>query len=415
MVSNSDTEKESTINVDEDEEYDDSVPQWEDHHAAVIALQAHEGRGFDSISRGGRDKTVVDWDFNPLVLPSYVNLNEHPSDQSVEPGFYTVTNRGGKVTSFQIFNPDLRSEEQPIGAILGEVSERYAAVSYPITFAPFAAMCDKRGWDWKITCYDQGKVARMDIVVADAAELGTDKAKRKLGDVYKYGLTIHNSLDGSSGLRVTAYAERLVCTNGMVAMRKRNLFSAKHTAGAIGSIDFNKFSQEIGEMAEEVKQEILFVESMKGMKMTDKLFDRLQVEAAKKGIIRLPKAKPILDPITGKTIDYEIHGGYGWRIGREGWANADLPWVKVEGENVGTLFQAYQILTGGLTNKPAWHGPATWNGEKHSNLNGRTLNLKTLEQRLHATHTLLSQVMRGEINLENTPTTEQALGIMLVN
>ena len=74
MSNESEAGKISTISVEEDG-YDDSVPNWETHHAAVIALQAHEGRGFSSIERGGRDATVVDWDFNPLVLPSYVNLD----------------------------------------------------------------------------------------------------------------------------------------------------------------------------------------------------------------------------------------------------------------------------------------------------------------------------------------------------
>lgn len=411
----SDSKTAENVSNEDIEEFDDTIPQWEVHQQAVVALQAHEGHGFDSITSGGRDKTVVDWDFNPLVLPSYVNVEDHPTDQSIQPGFYTVTNRSGKVTSFQIFNPDLRTEEQPIGAILGEVSERYACVSYPVTFAPFAEMCNKRGWPWSITCYDQGKVARMDIVVADRAELGTSKKNRRVGDVYKYGLTIHNSLDGSSGLRVTAYAERLVCTNGMVAMRRRNLFSAKHTAGAIGSIDFEKFAREIGEMANEVKNEIILVESMKDVKMTEELFDRLQVEAARRGIITMPKAKEIIDPITGKIVDYEITGGHGWRIGREGWENPNRDWVKVNGENIGTLFHAYQVMTGGLTHKPVWNGPATWNGEKRASLNGYTLNLKTLEKRLHSVHLLLSEVLNGQIDLEKQPTSEQSLKIKLVH
>ena len=59
------------------EEYDDNVPQWELHQAAVLALQAHEGQGFASVTAGDRDKTEVSWDFNPLVLPSYVNIEEH--------------------------------------------------------------------------------------------------------------------------------------------------------------------------------------------------------------------------------------------------------------------------------------------------------------------------------------------------
>lgn len=403
-----------TDGVDADiEGYDDTAPQWQLHQAAVMALQAQEGQGFASVSAGGRDRAEVNWDFNPMVLPSYVSIEEHPTDPTVDPGWYTVTNRSGEATSFQIFNPDLRTEEQPIGAVLGEVSERYACVSYPVSFAPFAEIATERGWDWKITCYDQGKVARMDIVVAEAEEIRAPGQKKKVGDVYKYGLTIHNSLDGSSGLRVTAWAERLLCTNGMVTMSKRHLFSARHTAGSIGAIDFPKFAQELGDMANEVKKGLQIVEQMKHHSMTTELFDRLQVEAARRGIITLPRVEEILDPITGKPVDYEIKGGHGWRIGREGWNNPDADWVKVEGENIGTLFHAYNVMTGGLTHKPVWNGPATWNGEKHASLTGYTLNLKTLERRLHAVHNLMNEVMSGTTNLERVPTTEEKLGIVL--
>jgi len=415
MAGNENQTEDATNDFVDSDLNDDSAPNWALHEQAVIALRAHEGQGFDSLLRGGRDMSEVDWDFHPLVLPSYVHVGEHPTDASVESRFYTVTNRSGNPTSFQIFNPDIRTKQQPIGAVLGEVSERYAAVSFPVTYAPFAEMCASKGWDWKITCYDQGKVARMDITVATAEELGTDRKKRKVGDVYKYGLTIHNSLDGSSGLRITAYCERLVCSNGMVCMQKRNLASYRHTAGGIGSIDFEKFAIEVGEMAADVKREIMLVERMKGIKMTDDLFDRLQVEAARRGIITLPKAKPVLDPITGETVDWEIQRGHGWRINKEGWENPSRDWVKVEGEDVGTAFQAYQVIAGGLTHKPPWHGPATWNGEGHSNINGRSLNLRTLEQRLHATHLLMCDVLEGRLDLEKKPTTEQAIGIMVAN
>ena len=85
--------KSETVDAEGVEEFDDSVPQWELHQQAVMALTAHEGHGFDSIAKGGRDKTVVSWEFNPLVLPSYVNVGEHPTDPSIEEGFYTVTGK----------------------------------------------------------------------------------------------------------------------------------------------------------------------------------------------------------------------------------------------------------------------------------------------------------------------------------
>jgi hypothetical protein len=157
----------------------------------------------------------------------------------------------------------------------------------------------------------------------------------------------------------------------------------------------------------------MVVEEMKSHNMTTELFDRLLVEASKRGIITLPNTSEIIDPLTGNTVDYDIKGGYGWRIAKEGWDNPDANWVKVEGEDIGTLFQAYNILSGGLTHKPVWNGPATWKGNKRATLGGYTLNLKTLERRLHAVHNLMKEVMTGTTDLEKVKTTEEKLGIVL--
>ena len=396
-------------------EFDDSAPNWGLHENAVLALREHEGEGYASLLKGDRDQTEVSWDFDPLVLPSYVAIEGgHPSCPDVEDKMYLITNKNGKPTSFQILNPEIRTNDQPIGAVLGEVSERYAAVSYPVTFSQFAEMCNRRGWDWKITCTDQGKIARMDIIVAKRAELKRP-GPRQVGDIYKFGLTIHNSLDGTGSLRVTSYAERLACTNGQVAMSRKALFTAKHTLGGIGSIDFEKFAEEVGEMIEKVKAEIILIERMKDIEMTADLFDRLQVEAARRGIITLPQAKPVIDEKTGKPIDYELLRGYGWKATKDAWENPDRPWVKVDGEDIGTAFQAYQALTGVLTWKPKWTGPATLNGNGNKESNGRRMNLRTLERRLHAVHLMMTDVLHGDIQLEKLPTTEQAIGIVAVN
>ena len=93
--------------------------------------------------------------------------------------------------------------------------------------------------------------------------------------------------------------------------------------------------------------------------------------------------------------------GHLWQVSRNGWENGDLDWVKVEKESVGTAFHAYQVLTGGLTHKPEWTGPKTRNGEGEKTMSGRTLNLKTLDKRLHDVHLLMKDVVEKTVKDEN--------------
>tara|TARA_B100001564_G_C20668661_1_gene685002 strand:+ start:3486 stop:4856 length:1371 start_codon:yes stop_codon:yes gene_type:complete len=428
---------------------DDEVPNWDRHQTIVNSMAASEGEGYAFLKNGQRHKTTCDWDFQPLSYPVQIKLEQETIDElmatgiydtnehgdgsvrndEIREGFYTSTNTQGRPNHILLLNPKESSENQPIGAPLAVVSDRYAIVSYADLYAPIARFCDRKGWAWAITCYDQGKKARMDIDVTNRGGFGRNakmnndatngmsnreimkELNLRTGDLYNYGITIHNSLDGSGSLRMVGVAQRVACTNGMVASSKRHLLSLRHTENSIGSIDFDKFGDQIGEMIEDVEKELMFVESLRGKEMTDDLFDRLLVAAQQRKILTLPKAVPIINEGTGEITDYDMQQGHLWQVSRSGWENEDLDWVKVEKESVGTAFHAYQVLTGGLTHKPQWNGPKTRNGEGEKTMNGRTLNLKTLDKRLFDVHMLMRDVAEERVNLENFPTSEEAMNI----
>jgi len=399
------------MNIDtNDMTNDDESPNWDTHTIASGAMQVHEGEGFAFLTKGGRTKTVCDWDFKPYVLPAVVNVDQHPEDSGVDDGLYTVTDAyNGENNLFIIMNPKVRTEKQPVGAILGAVSKRYAGVSYPEVFAPLAMHCNEKGWDFKITAYDFGKKARMDInvVANEKSEL------THVGDLYRYGVSIHNSLDGSGSLKINGVAERLACTNGMVATSTKNLASLRHTKNGVGSIDFAKFSNSIAGMIEDVVEQLELVESMTSFGMDNDLFGKLLVAARERKILSLPQATPMINKQTDTVVDYSISRGYGFRAALMGWNRPEADFVKVEGEAIGTAYHAYNVLTGVLTHKPTWSGANTLSGKGNAVLTGSALAIGALDTRLHAVHKLMSDVVSGVVDLNEYVTPMEAMGVTL--
>lgn len=389
---------------------DDESPSWDTHTIAGGAVQAAEGEGFAFLTKGGRTKTVCDWDFKPYVLPAVVSVDQHPEDSGVESGLYTVTDAyNGDNNLFIIMNPKVRSKTQPVGAILGAVSKRYACASYPEVFAPLAMHCNENGWDFKITAYDHGKKARMDInVVANEKNTLTN-----VGDLYRYGVAIHNSLDGSGSFKINGVAERLVCTNGMVATKTKSLMTLRHTKNGIGKIDFPKLSNAIASMIKDVEMELELVEGMTSFPLDNDLFGKLLVAARERKILSLPQATPMINKQTENVVDYSITRGYGFRAALMGWSRPEADFVKVEGDAIGTAYHAYNVLTGVLTHKPTWSGANTLSGKGNAVLTGSTLAIGALDTRLQAVHKLMSDVVSGVVDLEDYVTPMEAMGVTL--
>jgi len=396
--------------TNETNKMNDEMPQWNTHEVASGAVQASEGTGFAFLEKGGRNKTVCDWDFKPYVLPAVINVDQHPEDSGVDDGLYTVTDAyNGENNLFIIMNPKVRTEKQPVGAILGAVSSRYACVSYPEVYAPLAMHCNEQGWDYKITAHDFGKKARMDINVI-TNEMNT---LTEVGDLYRYGVTIHNSLDGSGSFKISGVAERLACTNGMVATKTKNLMALRHTKNGVGKIDFPKLSNAIAQMITQVETELQAVELMNNFPMDAELFGKLLVAARDRKILSLPVATPMISKHTENVVDYSITRGYGFRAAIMGWNRPEADFVKVEGGAIGTAYHAYNVLTGVLTHKPTWSGANTLNGSGNSVLTGSTLAINALDTRLQAVHKLMREVVSGHIDLNEYVTPMVAMGVTL--
>ena len=380
---------------------DDDTPNWENHEEASEYIRQTEGEGYSFLTNGGRATTTTDWAFEPLIAPAVIDIESHPSGQAPD-GFYTVTAPNGTPNLFVVLNPDVRTTNQPAGTYLSAVSSRYSAASYPSVFGPIMAGCAEQGWTARVTCYDSGKKARMDI---DITPSGGVKGTARLGEHYRYGVSIHNSLDGTGALRICGVAQRLVCSNGMVATERRNLLSIRHTKSGVGSIDFDELASAIVGMIEDVEAELTQVEAMRDIDLTDLDFERLLTAAQNRGIITLPTAT-LMD-----NGDHSLSRGHLFRVAMQGWAAPDRPWVNVKGDSIGTLFHAYQILTGALTHKPRWEGPQTAGGQGATILNGNSISIGTLDNRLHKTHALLRGVQDESITLDDLPTPLEILGI----
>jgi hypothetical protein len=379
----------------------DDTPDWADHGAAADYIQQHQGEGYSFLTSGGRATSTVNWDFEPLISPALIDVAGHPSGQ-VPDGFYTITAPNGTPNLFVVSNPDVRTTNQPAGVFLSAVSSRYAAASYPQVFGPLAQACAENGWTFRVTAFDHGKKARMDIDITTASG-----AVENLSENYRYGITVHNSLDGSGSLRVSGVAMRLVCANGMVATQRRNLLSVRHTKSGVGSIDFDAFANSIAGVIEQVESELTEIEAMRGISIDDITFERLLSAAQARGILTMPRAT-LMD-----NGDYNLSRGHLFRAAMQGWATPAAPWVMVEGDSIGTLFHAYQVLTGALTHKPRWEGPSTALGNGATVLEGNTVGISTLDNRLHSTHALLRGIQDETITLDSFPMPTEVMGVVL--
>ena len=393
-------------------ETNDDVPVWTTHEIETAAIEHVEGEGYAFLEKGGRTKTTCDWNFKPYVIPAVMNIVDHP--EGVEDGGYIVTDAyRGEANLFMILNPNVRTEQQPAGAILGAVSSRYAIASYTDVFLPMVAHCDEKGWDSKITSYDHGKKARMDINIKATVDKNDPTRQKQVGDLYNYGVTIHTSLDGSGSFKISGVAERLVCTNGMVTTRTKNLMTLRHTKGGVGKIDFRLLSNSIASMVKEVEKELQHVEMMSNFAMDEALFEKLLVAAKDRKILTLPNAKPVFAKGSKNIVDYNITSGYGFRAAMMGWSQPEAEFVKVEGESIGTAYHAYNVLSGILTHKPVWRGPSKLSGTGAAILEGSTLAIGALDTRLQAVHSLMRDVVDGTIDLEDYVTPQEAMGIVV--
>ena len=86
-----------------------------------------------------------------------------------------------------------------------------------------------------------------------------------------------------------------------------------------------------------------------------------------------------------------------WRVAMQGWTRPSEPWVAVEEEEAGTLYQVYNILTGAITHKPVW------TNAQGKELKGKVLDPDTVTDRLKTVHDLTTKFAAGKLDLDDFP------------
>jgi len=341
----------------------------------IITVEAEDGSDIQqdvwggALLAGGRDSAVCDWDFEPVLLPAYVPMQEEQGDRMVA-RMASVNNAKGEPGIFLGFNPNYRSAKEPAGALLGTYSDRYCAVSYPTLARPILQKAGKNGWQASVLSFERGKKMRLDCDVSGAMHFkrgyGTDVVSKKwttlaeadsgwlapetmmglqeqVHRMWRYGFSIHNSLDGKGSLRVQAVARRNACTNAGVIGGQRTIAALRHDKSTMEPINWDEFAATIDGVIMDAQRGLGHVEALKHVKVEDEAFERLITLSERHGLISFPK----------ETEKGEVRTSHMWELLRTGWVRPNEPWVAVEEKDVGTLFHLYQALTGAITHAPS--------------------------------------------------------------
>lgn len=402
-----------SIEVEVDEkEIDDEIPVFGDDipvfEMEIESADPPRNRAFspvqeemawtNSLMAGGRDKKVVEWDFEPVRRPAFVFTQE--TTDGMAPTAAPVNDRDGKPAAYHLFNPDLADHRRPMGAHLGTFSGSYYAMPYIEGYRHFIDQSVKNGWQHSILAYNEGGRARMDCDVSQAGhtlEETRDRLLKKghkyldngmvkemcdsLADLYRFGFTIHNSLDGSSAFRIQATAMNMTCTNLQTMGRSKNIISFKHNK-ALKNADLKTIAARMNDVLVEAQEQLLMVEMMKQVPTTDEMLEQLMTLSEKHGLINRPK---VVKDEKGKVTD--VNRGYMWRLLGHGWTNPSVDWVNVSKEEQGTLYHVYNILSGALTHRPEYN-----HTDKKNPMQGPSLNMNTLNERLGKMHQMMVDI-----------------------
>ena len=384
--------------------FDDSRPAFQVEAAPSIIITGDDGKEVltdvwgGALLSGGRFDTICDWDFEPVMLPAYVPVQEEESE-TMAPRMQRANKENGETAVYLGFNPNFKSAREPAGALLGTYSDRYYALSYPKVFRPILQKAAENGWQASVLAFKRGKQARLDcdvmgaihhrgtgygtglsndwstVAEADSGWLAPETVAGLQDQVHKmwrYGFSIHNSLDGRGSFRVQGVARRLACTNAGVIGGQQNIMSLKHSEGNLGDIDWDGFATTIDDVILGAQRGLGHVEALKNVRLEDQAFQRLLTLSERAGLISWPRPKK----------DGELMGNHMWELFGHGWKNPSEPWVRA-GEDQGTLFHAYQVMTGAITHKPEWK-------TKGRVLKGSTLQLSSVDDRLRKVDALFT-------------------------
>lgn len=390
----------------DERDYDDELPVFEEEAPSVvitgqdgIAPVVSDGEVWgQGLFAGGRRANEADWRFTPTRRPAFVYLNDE-GQGGMAPTQAPVTDASGSPAAYHIFNPNYASPKRPMGALLGTFGPGYHVDPYEVGFDPILQKSAEFGWKASVTAFNEGKTARLDCDVSQAGHTKHATADRmrgigatfdgsvtapmvdSLSNLYRYGFTIYNSLDGSSAYRIQATAMRAKCANMMMLDSARaNVLSLKSTK-QLKDYNWDKLADKVNDTIIAAQQELVNVEMLKNIACSQDLLERIMTLSEKKGIITKPQlARDDSGNVTS------INRGYMWKVLGHGMTHPSESWVAVNETNKNTLFHVYNVLTGAITHKPIYNEA----GKKPQK--GNTIGIPTMDKRLKATHDLLLDV-----------------------
>ncbi len=358
---------------------------------------------------GNRRDTVCDWRFTPVKRKAFVFTKdlEDEDHSGMAPTAAAVNKEDGTPAAYHIFNPDLASQRRPMGAHLGTFSDRYHMDPYTKAFDPILRKAVENEWKADVTAYNEGKRARLDCDVSQAGHTKEMTADRMRGigdmfegsvtapmvdslkDLYRYGFTIHNSLDGSSSFKIQATAMRAKCANmSILDANSKTILTLRHVKGVMEEYDWEDLAEKVSATIVAAQQELVNVELLKNVAVSEDLLERIMTLSERKGIISKPR---VHRDDSGEIT--KLTGAHMWRLMGHGWTRPHESWVGVtDEEEKGTLFHVYNILTGALTHKPVYNDV-----ENNCVVNSRATGFRTLDKKLLDTHKMLTEIGKEAI------------------
>ena len=334
-----------------------------------------------ALLKGGRAKKTAPWNFAPEFLPNFVFSGEE---------FVRVNKPNGSAATWSIFNPALKTENRPAGALLGSVSDRYHVLPHPQWVEPMLRYAEMSNINSSVVAWNDGARCRVDLDVTQAAQtrkaaaaqlkekghnfLSTDafsEAAQNLDGLYKFGFTINNSLDGRGSFSVHGGALRTYCSNLAVAGGIKTALSLRHTKGVMADIDWDVLGLDLVNATAELNEWLVNTELLSWVPMDIQLMDKLMYVMSQNNIGLAPP-RIIKDKETQEVKN--INRNHMDLALAQGWKDPNLYYVKSADEK-NTAYHALQCFTGAITHKPTVF-------DDKRKLDGTALGMDTLDGRL---------------------------------
>jgi len=334
-----------------------------------------------ALLKGGRAKKTAPWNFTPEFLPNFVFSGEE---------FVRVNKPNGSAATWSIFNPALKTENRPAGALLGSVSDRYHVLPHPQWVEPMLRYAEMSNINSSVVAWNDGARCRVDLDVTQAAQtrkaaaaqlkekghsfLSTDafsEAAQNLDGLYKFGFTINNSLDGRGSFSVHGGALRTYCSNLAVAGGIKTALSLRHTKGVMADIDWDELGLDLVNATAELNEWLVNTELLSWVPMDIQLMDKLMYVMSENNIglspprITKDKETQEVKNVNRSHMDLAL---------AQGWKDPNLYYVKAADEK-NTAYHALQCFTGAITHKPTVF-------DDKRKLDGTALGMDTLDGRL---------------------------------